>query len=427
MNALLYPASGRAAPDEATTAASAAASAPALALRRIALSDFRSYRRAELSVPAEPVVLFGPNGAGKTNLLEAISLLAPGRGLRRARLAEIERRPAAGEAQGPGWAVFATLDTPAGGRSIGTGRDPDRVPEDETSNRRGVRIDGAPAKGPAALADLVHLLWLTPEMDRLFTNGAAERRRFLDRIVLGFVPDHARNLAGYEQAMRERNRLLKDGRGAARGFDETWLGALELAMAEAGVAVAAARRQVVGRLAIAAEAALGPFPIPDLALAGETEAELAAGPALAAEDVLRRRLAASRRADAEAGRALAGPHRSDLVVHHRAKAMPAAFCSTGEQKALLVALVLAAARLLKLQRGAAPILLLDEIAAHLDAERRAALFDEIEALGAQAWLTGTDAELFAALGGRAAFFAVAPGQAGEGAALRPAPQPPSPA
>ena len=403
MNALLHPASGQ--PDAATAA-------PALAIRRIVLTDFRCYRRAEVSVPSRPVVLFGPNGAGKTNLLEAISFLAPGRGLRRARLAEIERRRAADETAGPGWAIFATLDSPAGERSIGTGRDPDRAPEDEASDRRVVRVDGAAAKGQAALADLVHLLWLTPEMDRLFDGGRSERRRFLDRIVFGFVPDHARNLAGYEQAMRERNRLLKDG-----GWDETWLGALEQSMAETGVAVAAARRQVVGRLAIAAEAALGPFPIPDLALAGETEADLAGSPALAAEDTLRRRLAENRRADAEAGRALAGPHRSDLVVQHRAKAMPAALCSTGEQKALLVALILAAARLLKLQRGAAPLLLLDEIAAHLDAERRAALFDEIEALGAQAWMTGTDAELFAALGGRAAFFNVADGM------LRAAPQP----
>jgi len=401
MNALPHPASGQPAP--ADTAA------PALALRRIVLSDFRSYRRAELAVPGTPVVLHGANGAGKTNLLEAISFLAPGRGLRRARIVEIERRRAAGEAPGPGWAIFATLDTPAGERSIGTGRDPagrgpDRAPEDEASDRRVVRVDGAATKGQAALAELVHLLWLTPEMDRIFDGGASERRRFLDRIVLGFVPDHARNLAGYEQAMRERNRLMKDGRS-----DETWLAALEQTMAENGVAVAAARRQVMGRLAIAAESAVGPFPVPDLALAGETEAELAAGPALAAEDALRRRLRDSRRADAEAGRALQGPHRSDLVVHHRAKAMPAALCSTGEQKALLVALVLAAARLLKLQRGAAPLLLLDEIAAHLDAERRAALFDEIEALGAQAWMTGTDARLFESLAGRAAFFSVADG------------------
>lgn len=401
MNALPHPAAGR----------PAEAAAPALAVRRIVLTDFRCYRRAELAAPAAPVVLYGANGAGKTNLLEAISFLAPGRGLRRARLAEIERRRAEGETAGPGWAIHTTLDTQEGERGIGTGRDPDRAPDDD-SDRRVVRIDGAAAKGQSALADLVTLLWLTPEMDRLFDGGRSERRRFLDRIVLGFVPDHARNLAGYEHAMRERNRLLKEGR-----FDEAWLGALEQGMAETGVAVAAARRQVVGRLAIAAEAALGPFPIPDLALAGDTEAELADGPALAAEDALRRRLAEGRRDDAEAGRALAGPHRSDLVVHHRAKGMPAALCSTGEQKALLVALVLAAARLLKLQRGAAPLLLLDEIAAHLDAARRAALFDEIEALGAQAWMTGTDAELFAALGGRAAFVNVA------GGTLRTAPQP----
>jgi DNA replication and repair protein RecF len=424
MNALLHPASG---PTAAPGAGAPDVAAPALALRRIVLSDFRSYRRAELAVPGTPVVLHGANGAGKTNLLEAISFLAPGRGLRRARIIEIERRRAAGEAPGPGWAVFATLDTPAGERSIGTGRDPagrgpDRAPEDEASDRRVVRVDGAATKGQAALAELVHLLWLTPEMDRIFDGGASERRRFLDRIVLGFVPDHARNLAGYEQAMRERNRLLKDGHRVARGLDETWLGALEQTMAENGVAVAAARRQVMGRLAIAAESAVGPFPAPDLTLAGETEAELAAGPALAAEDALRRRLRDSRRADAEAGRALQGPHRSDLVVHHRAKAMPAALCSTGEQKALLVALVLAAARLLKLQRGAAPLLLLDEIAAHLDAERRAALFDEIEALGAQAWMTGTDARLFESLAGRAAFFNVAPGSAGEGGTLSAAPQ-----
>jgi len=414
MNALPHPASGHSAPDEA----------PALALRRLALSDFRCYRRAEIAVPAKPVVLFGPNGAGKTNLLEAISFLAPGRGLRRARIAEIERRPTADAPPGPGWAVFASVSTPGGERAIGTGRDPerssgpDRAPEDEASDRRVVRIEGATAKGQAALAEIVHLLWLTPEMDRLFADGASERRRFLDRIVINFVPDHARNLAGYEQAMRERNRLLKDAR-----MDDAWLGALEQGMAETGVAVAAARRQVMGRLVIAAEAALGPFPIPDLALAGETEAELAAGPALAAEDALCRRLGASRRADAEAGRALVGPHRSDLLVQHRAKSLPASLCSTGEQKALLVALVLAAARLLKLQRGAAPILLLDEITAHLDSQRRAALFDEIEALGAQAWMTGTDAPLFGALGGRAAFFAVAPNPAGDGAVIRPAPIP----
>lgn len=390
---------------------------PAAAVMRLVVSDFRSYRRAEMNAPAGPVVLVGANGVGKTNLLEALSFLAPGRGLRRARLAEIERRCRPGErdgrsdAAGPGWAVFAEIAGPGGSRTIGTGRDPERAPGDD-SDRRVVRIDGAAARSQTALADIVHVLWLTPEMDRLFDEGAGERRRFLDRTVYGFVPDHVRNLGTYEQAMRERNRLLADGR-----TDEAWLGALERSMAEAGVAVAAARRQVAARLALAAEAGIGGFPVPEIAIAGETEAELAAMPALAAEEALARRLAGSRRADAEAGRTLVGPHRSDLAVRHRAKDMPAALCSTGEQKALLIALTLAAARLMKLQRGTAPILLLDEVAAHLDAGRRAALFDEICALGAQAWITGTDITMFEAFGARAAFFAVADG------ALSPLPPP----
>jgi DNA replication and repair protein RecF len=414
MNALPPSAAGHAISDDIGRHAPEAGAA--LAVRRLVLGDFRSYRRAEIAVPARPVVLTGANGAGKTNVLEAISLLAPGRGLRRARRAEIERRADAGGTPGEGtgespapprWSVFAEIATPDGARGIGTGRDPDA---EDGSERRLVRIDGAPAKSQAALAELLHILWLTPDMDRLFADGPADRRRFLDRMVTNFVPDHARNLAGYEQAMRERNRLLKDGMRTARGWDEAWLGALEQAMAETGVAVAAARGQVVRRLALAADSGIGPFPVPDIALAGDPDDELGAGPALAAEDRLRRRLARQRRPDAEAGRALAGPHRSDLAVRHRAKAMPAALCSTGEQKALLVALVLAAARLLKLQRGAAPILLLDEIAAHLDEARRAALFGEIEALGAQAWMTGTDPVLFAGLGGRAAFFAVAEGR-----------------
>jgi DNA replication and repair protein RecF len=394
---------------ERALAPAAGNEAPGLALSRLVLSDFRCYRRAEIAPPAKPVVLHGPNGAGKTNLLEAISFLAPGRGLRRARLAEIERQRGAGEAPGPGWALFAEVVTPEGRHRIGTGRDPERssgpdgAPGDD-ADRRVVRIDGAAVKGQAALAERVHLLWLTPEMDRLFAEGPSERRRFVDRIVTNFVPDHARNLAAYEHAMRERTRLLKSNIA-----DAAWLGALEQSMAESGVAVAAARRDVVGRLAAAAAATRTAFPVPELALAGETEAELARGPALAVEERLRERFAASRGADAEAGRALAGPHRSDLRVTHRAKGMPAALCSTGEQKALLVALVLAAARLLKLRRGAAPLLLLDEIAAHLDQERRSALFDEIAALGAQAWMTGTDAALFAALGSRVAYCAVADG------------------
>ncbi len=363
------------------------------------LTAFRSYECAEISAQPRPIVLTGANGAGKTNMLEAISLLVPGRGLRRAKLGDMARRTEAGNV-GAQWAVFARVATAGGERGIGTGSDP-AAGENDAGQRRVVHIDGVAARSQATLADHVHMVWLTPDMDRLFVEGASERRRFLDRLVYGFVPAHARNLAAYEQSMRERNKLLSEG---AR--DERWLASLELAMAASGVAVAAARRQIVGRLALAVEAGIGRFPAPDLALVGDVDAELDRVPALAAEETLRRTLALSRRLDAEAGRALNGPHRSDLAVRHRAKAMPAALCSTGEQKALLIGLVLAAARLMRLQNGAAPIMLLDEIAAHLDPDRRSDLFDEIVAVGAQAWLTGTDPEIFAALAGRAQFFNV---------------------
>lgn len=389
----------------------AAAGGARLAVARLSLSQFRGYEAAALEADARPVVLTGPNGAGKTNLLEAVSLLAPGRGLRRARMAEIDRR---GAPLGAAWAVAAEIATPDGPRRIGTGRDPARGAGE--GERRLVHVDRAPVRGAAALGDIVHLLWLTPDQDRLFADGAGDRRRFLDRIVLAFVPDHARRLSAYDQALRERARLLDQG-----GADGAWLSALERQMAENGVAVAAARRATVARLAAAAEAGIGAFPAPALALVGDVEADLDRLPALAAEDALAQRLEAGRAADAAAGRALAGPHRSDLAVRHPAKDMPAALCSTGEQKALLVAIVLGAARLVAAHRGAAPLLLLDEIAAHLDAQRRAALFDEIVALGAQAWMTGTDAMLFAALGERAQFVAVGEG----GLAAAPAPARPA--
>ncbi len=372
------------------------------AVTRLTLTDFRSYRSARVAPGVDTVVLTGANGAGKTNLLEALSFLAPGRGLRRARISEVERIRDAGEAPGTGWAVAADLLTTDGERKAGTGRDPDATAEE--SDRRIVRIDGAPARTQTALADLVQVLWLTPEMDRLFVEPAALRRRFLDRLTYGFAPSHVARLSAYERAMRERNRLLKDGRR-----DDRWLAALEGQMAENGVAVAAARRETVERLAQAVDLGISAFPVPDLAIEGEVEARVASGPALAAEDWLREALAAARRADGEAGRTLTGPHRSDLSARHRAKDMPADLCSTGEQKALLVAIVLAHARLMKLSRGAAPILLLDEIAAHLDEVRRAALFDEIAALGAQAWMTGTDPTLFSALAERARFMTVADG------------------
>lgn len=382
-----------------TLAVASAGPAPAdrcaLAVTRLTLTRFRGYDSARLEPDRRPVALIGPNGAGKTNLLEAVSFLAPGRGLRGAKLAEVER---IGSPAGSGWAVAAEVETPHGPVEIGTGREPhpDPVRSPVRSNdrdRRLVRIDGHPAKGQTALADHVALVWLTPQMDRLFLEGSSGRRRFLDRLVFGFDPAHAGRLSRYEHALRERARLLRDG-----CFDEGWLGGLEDQMATTGVAVAAARREVVQRLRAACARAAGPFPGADLDVPGTVERWLDEGPALAAEDSLRRALRDGRRHDAVSGGAAVGPHKSDLAVSHVAKAMPAALCSTGEQKALLIAIVLANARLLAAERGAAPILLLDEVAAHLDAERRLALFGEILALGAQAWMTGTDDAVFAPLG-----------------------------
>ncbi|MEX0697981.1 MAG: DNA replication/repair protein RecF [Dongiaceae bacterium] len=372
------------------------------ALLRLDLSDFRCYARATIEIDARPVVATGPNGAGKTNLLEAISFLAPGRGLRHARLGAVDRRvtgeAAAATAALRPWAVAARLARPEGVIEIGTGRDPAAE-----RPRRAVKIDGAFVRGPAVFADLVGVLWLTPDMDRLFLDGPAERRRFLDRLVYGFDPDHAARVAAYDHALRERARLLRDARGAG---EAGWLTVLEAQMAARGVAIAAARRELVARLEIAIAAAVGRFPRPGLGVDGAVEQWLDAMPALAAEEALRDRLAAARRHDAETGGAAWGPHRSDFAVTHLGRGLPAAECSTGEQKALLISVVLAQARLQAAVRGAPPVLLLDEVAAHLDAVRRAALFDEILALGAQAWLTGTDEALFAPLGDDAQFLRV---------------------
>jgi len=383
---------------------------PRFGLTRLTLTDFRCYAAARLECDARPVVLTGPNGAGKTNLLEAVSFLVPGRGLRRARIAEVARRDAPGSVSSPesssaaadlpprNWGVAARLETPGGTVEIGTGRDP---AAEAGSERRAVRIDGAPVRSQTALADHASAVWLTPQMDRLFTEGAAGRRRFLDRIVYGFDPAHAGRVAAYEQAMRQRARLLREGRA-----DAGWLDALESAMAARGVAVAAGRREIVRRLNIACADAVGPFPRAFAASVGTVEAWLDAMPALDAEERLREALARARPLDAASGTTTAGPHRGDLEVVDGARDVPAAQCSTGEQKALLIALVLATARLQSVERGAPPLLLLDEVAAHLDARRREALFDEICALGAQAWLSGTDAATFAPLAGRAQFFRV---------------------
>jgi DNA replication and repair protein RecF len=350
-----------------------------LAVTRLSLTNFRSYATGELAVSGAPVVLAGPNGAGKTNVLDAISLLSPGRGLRGAKLAEHTRKgPVATDETL--WAVAATVARGGADYEIGTGLT-------QASASRQVRLNGVPAASSAELGDIVQLIWLTPAMDRLFIESAGGRRRFLDRLVLGFDAGHARAATRYETAMRERARLLKYG-----PRDPAWLDGLENEMAQAGILIAQARAATVEHLSRALAERGGPesaaaFPAASLALTDELH--------LLTTEALRGLFAASRLRDAEAGRTLAGPHTTDLAVRHTAKRAEARDCSTGEQKALLISIMLADAReLARVRDGLAPILLLDEIAAHLDAVRRAALFEEIHSLGAQAWMTGTDLSLF---------------------------------
>ncbi len=366
-------------------------------VERVALTDFRCYAKAELEIDGRPVVLTGPNGAGKTNLLEALSFLAPGRGLRGARLEAVDRRPLAAAGPAGPWAVAARIVSPAGEVAIGTGRETARG--DERRERRTLRIDGNPVKGQAALANLLAVIWLTPQMDRLLQEGASGRRRFLDRMVFAFDPSHASRVAIYEHAWRERQQLIEE-RGAV--VDARWFDALETQLAENGVAIAAARRELVQRLRSAATAP-GPFPHPEPAVDGVVETWLEGAPALAVEERLRAALAAAR---SPAGPSAPGPHRSDLRLVHGQKGVPADQASTGEQKALLVALVLAHARLMAAERGAAPVLLLDEVVAHLDEERRRHLFEALLGLGAQVWMTGTDEALFRPLGEAAQFFRI---------------------
>jgi DNA replication and repair protein RecF len=360
------------------------------ALIQLRLTDFRCYDTALLTPARRSVFLFGPNGAGKTNLLEAISLLSPGRGLRGAALAEVGRR-APGETEGASWAVSAQVAEGDGEFTVGTG-------VEAGSSRRLVRIDGENAP-PGELARRLRPMWLTPAQDRLFLDGAAERRRFLDRLVFAGEPLHAAHVGAYERALRERGRLL-----AEDILDPDWLNAVEARLAQAGALVAVARARAVQDLTREiARRADRPFPLASIALTGSWEREAAEGaPAAEIESRLVKAFETSRARDRAAGRALVGPHRGDLAVIHMGKGRPAADCSTGEQKALILNLVLAqAARLSRVDSEPNPILLLDEVAAHLDPERRAALFDEIEALSLQAFLTGTEAALFETLKGRA--------------------------
>ena len=375
---------------------------------RLTLKDFRCYAALRLEVDERPVVLAGPNGAGKTNLLEAISFLVPGRGLRQAQLGEVTRR-SGGDASSGGWAVAATFSSGGDVVEIGTGLAPDGASGtgvNGTRARRAVRIDGLEMRSQAALGEKAAALWLTPDMERLFSDGAAGRRRFLDRLVFALDGAHSGRIAAYQRTMRERAQLLRNGGHGGARPDAAWLDALEDAMVEKGIAIVAARAALVDRLNAACAAGIGPFPAAGLALAGVVEGWLAEMPALDAEDRFRESLAAARRHDGETGGAAVGPHLSDLRITHLARRTAAGQCSTGEQKALLISIVLANVRLRMLEKGAIPLLLLDEVAAHLDETRRVALFEEILALGAQAWMTGTDAALFSPLRGKAQYFRV---------------------
>ncbi len=366
-----------------------------ISLSRLKLTDFRNYTGLTLPLSPHHIVLTGENGSGKTNLMEAVSFLSPGRGLRRAPYADVTRVGAQ-----DGFSVFAVLDGMQGEVEMGTG-----TAGSEDGQSRRLRLNGTPAKTIDELLDHLRVLWLTPSMDGLFTGAAGDRRRFLDRLVLSLDPEHGRRASDFERAMRSRNKLLCDP-----SPDPVWLDGIEQQMAGLGVAMALARTEMLGLLTalIADSRADGGFPKASLALTGFLDGETERF-AFDLEEEYQARLRSGRWRDAAAGRTLEGPHRADLLIRHQEKDIEAERCSTGEQKALLVGLVLAHARLVANMSGAAPILLLDEIAAHLDAGRRAALFDLVDDLGGQAFMTGTDRAMFAALGDRARCFTVANG------------------
>jgi len=373
-------------------------------IKRLRLTDFRSFAALDTRFDTKLIALCGDNGVGKTNLLEALSLLAPGRGLRRASLAEMARVGGAG-----GFAIAAEIGEDGNVATLGTGGERDPASPNLT---RKSRVNGAPAASSAAFSEYVRLVWLTPSLDGLFNGPAGDRRRFVDRLVLAIDPNHAGRSAGLDQALRSRNRLLEQGR-----FDHAWLDAMERQIAELGVAVAFARQETIDRLdallaARSDESFL--FPFAQLKLAGEMEMLIAGRSAIAAEDEMRGRLRDSRARDRAAGRTLTGPQTSDLIVIHGSKGVEAARASTGEQKALLLGLIMAHARLVAEMSHISPLLLLDEVAAHLDPSRRHALFAVLANLGGQVWMTGADRALFRELPRRSALFEVTPGQ------LRPA-------
>jgi len=367
-------------------------------IRRLTLTNFRSYRAAQVEVGAALVVLTGPNGAGKTNLIEAISLLAPGRGLRRATLEDV----AFSEGDGS-WAVAADVEGALGLASLGTGIEPPAT-NDAVAPRK-CRIDREPVSSASAFADHLRVIWLVPAMDGLFNGPASERRRFLDRLVLAVDAEHGSRVNALERSLRSRNRLLEDARP-----DPHWLDAIEHETAELAVAVTALRVETVGRLQSTLTARRGSaFPSAEIALDGWMEKLVPLHPAVEIEDRYRTSLRDNRARDAAAGRTLDGPHLSDLTVIYEPKNIPAADASTGEQKALLIGLVLAHAGLLTAMSGFAPVLLLDEVVAHLDPSRRTALYAELDEIAAQAFMTGADAAAFAEIAARADVLEVSPG------------------
>jgi DNA replication and repair protein RecF len=377
---------------------------PHARILKLKLSNFRSYRQAALDLDGRTALFLGPNGAGKTNILEAVSFLTPGRGLRRATLEDV----AATEGDGS-WAVAVEIEGALGEAALGTGIE---APSGDENPQRKSRIDREPVSSAAAFADHLRVVWLTPEMDGLFLGPASERRRFLDRLVLAIDAEHSARVSGLDRALRSRNRLLEE-----QNFDSRWMDAIEHEVAELAIAVAAARAETVRRLAGEIEAsrdAAGGFPTAQIALDGEVERALEIESATEVEERYRERLRDNRVRDRAAGRTLEGPHRSDLIVLHAEKAIEAARASTGERKALLVGVILSHARLVASMHGFAPVVLLDDVAAFLDSERRAALFAALEKLGAQVLVTGVDESAFSALDPAAARFRVTPGEAVRG-------------
>lgn len=360
------------------------------AVRTLQLTCFRNYETAVLDHLDETfVVLHGPNGAGKTNMLEAVSLLAPGRGLRSSKLSDFQNIHASVQP----WAVAADLDTIYGHVKAGTGRKPD-------SDQRLIRVQGETVT-QAQLGEYFSCVWLTPQMDRLFIDSSSARRRFLDRLIMSFDPGHTGRGTRYENAMRQRSKLLQEG-----GGDPAWLTGLEVTMAESAVAIAAARNDFAGRLQRASDNVFAqglPFPSAGITVQGTLEELLNGAPALEVETIYKHQLEQSRERDAITGGAATGPHKTDMVVEHRQKSMPAGQCSTGEQKALLIGLIIAHGQLLASDKAGPPVFLLDEVAAHLDEGRRNVLYEILGSLGGQVWLTGTEQELFTTLKSSAHF------------------------